>query len=521
MKSAEDSSRVAGADTFAQLRGRAGLLAVLVALSAALALWPTAESLDHEWRSINDYGHGYLVALISAVWFGIVARTQWVAPARPNLLAACVLGAGLFLWLIAYNANIVIGYQVLFPACAWMAVCAVAGWRVGLGFAAPIAFLYFAVPVWDYIVPVLQRMSVSVSETLLGWMGIPAHVSEFTVTIPEGAFQIVEGCSGKRYFMVATAAGTLMAVMERLRGWRFAVPIVGAAVLALVANWIRIIVIIYAGHVTQMQHYLVAKEHITFGAVVFGFLLAGVVLSGRLVQSRSSHAAAATAPTVPMSAASIAEEPPTRMLPLVVVPFGLLAVLFALMEARANATAGPANLVSLPLATGTWQGPLPPAQQWQPSYVGADAKRRAAYASADGTVEVYINAYGEQRQGRELVNFGNKLLAPGEWHRAWPETLETLSSQPPLVSFEARSGDGSLWLVAYTFEVGGWVTVSEPLAQLGYGVRSFLGPAPSGMVALASRCIDTCEAARSRVSRFWGDSSASLLAILPDARSAP
>ena len=47
------------------------------------------------------------------------------------------------------------------------------------------------------------------------------------------------------------------------------------AVLSLLANWVRVYVIIEAGYLTNMQHYLVRVSHYWFGWGVFALALVG------------------------------------------------------------------------------------------------------------------------------------------------------------------------------------------------------------------------------------------------------
>lgn len=494
-------------------QGRAGLLALVAAAAAASVLWPSLESLHEIWQQIHDYRHGYLIAAVAAGWFGLTVRGLWRAPARPSLAGSALLGAALLLWLIALNANSLMLHQLLVPVIVWAAVLAAAGWRAARRALLPVAFLYFAIPIWEHALPVLQRMSVLATETLLALLGVPAEVREYKVTIPEGTFRIVEGCSGKRYFMVTLAIAVLAASVNHLRQWRFLAFVAVCGVLALVANWVRIVIVIYAGHVTDMQHYLVAVEHVTFGNAVFAVLLLIVFLLARLA-SRGAQPADATAASASGSAGQLPDGSVTWC---TTVPLALLLATLGLAHVRANATPAAVDLGSLPLATGTWQGPLPPQPAWQPAYREPDAERRAAYTSEAGAVEVYANGYAEQRQGRELVSHGNTLLAPGAWERVWPPTITRIAPPPfGLAAFEARSADGSLWLIAYTFKIGSWITSSGVLAQLAYGAQSLLGPAPAGVIALAVRCEKNCEAARALAAAFWDDMSGPLLAIVAD-----
>lgn len=496
--------------------GRAGSLAVLTLAVAGLVLRPTLASLLDAWRDVHDYEHGYLVGVIAIAWLAHVARRHWRDPARPSAWGAALLAVVLLAWLIGVNANSQAVHQVLLPVVLWGALLATVGGRLARAAIAPIAFLYFAVPVWEYLLPALQHMSIAATTWLLALLAVPAHIEAYSVTIPDGTFQIIEGCSGKRYLVITAAVAVLAGAACRLRPARFAVLLATACVLALVANWIRIAIIIYAGHVTHMQHHLVAVEHITFGNAVFAVLVVCVTLLAR----RLSRPEVREQPSERSSTPPEANLPPAadaaRSPRWAAVPLGLLVATLVTNQVRASARPEGHAMKDLPGATAPWAGPLAPGDAWMPDYQGADDHRRGAYSSPAGTVEVYANRYAAQRQGSELILYRNTLLAPGKWERPWPPTTVLVESgATSLATFEARAGRES-WLIAYVYEIGGWATTSESLAQLAYGVRSFLGPVPSGVIALASRCETDCEAARARVGAFWGDMSARILTAIPD-----
>jgi EpsI family protein len=416
----------------------------------------------------------------------------------------------MFAWLVAYTANSQMVHQLLFPLIIWTAVWAAVGSRISRHAIVPIAFLYFAVPVWEHALPVLQRLSVAVSETVLGWIGVRAEVNGYSVSIASGTFEIIEGCSGKRYLMVTLAIAVLAAGVNRLRAWRAVAFVAISGLLAMIANWIRIVIVIYAGDAYGMQTYLVAVEHKTLGNVIFGVLLVAVFLLAR----RYAHRQPGLRHTQqPDEAGPAATGGAWRLLPTGV----LLVITFAMGRGMAATHAPGLPPGPLPIATGGWQGPLPGAPAWAPHYSGAVGERRAAYVSGSGRVEVYVNTYGEQKQGQELIQYANTLLAPGAWHRAWPHTTRTLAAQPPLAAFEARGEDGSVWLLAYVYDVGGRRTPASALAQFYYGLQSLRHPAPSGVVALAVRCGADCGAAQALARTFWDDMSAQMLGMMPAA----
>ena len=112
-------------------------------------------------------------------------------------------------------------------------------------------------------------------------MGVATQVDGHSVTIPEGTFSIVEGCSGKRYMVIGLAFATMAGVTHDVRGRGRIILLATATLAALVTNWLRVVVVIYVGHVSNMQNYLVAREHLSFGYALFIPLMAVIFLVAR------------------------------------------------------------------------------------------------------------------------------------------------------------------------------------------------------------------------------------------------
>jgi EpsI family protein len=256
-----------------------------------------------------------------------------------------------------------------------------------------------------------------------------------------------------------------------------------------------------------MQHYLVAVEHLTLGKLLFLPLLGGILLTAR-------WCAGTVEPTVTAASGIVAGPLPRWS---AVPPAGLV---LASMLVTLHPAAGAAQLGGAPLGTGGWEGPLPAQSGWMPGFGDADDQQRLSYQSPDRkSLELYVNLYASQRSGKELVQYNNTLLAPSGWTRPWSSGGSRLSTAGgrALWAFEARAPDEQLWLIAYTYRVGGGLYISEAAAQLAYGMRSLFGPAPAGVVAFASVCDATnCDKARTLVADFWNNMSSPILSMLPD-----
>ncbi len=493
------------------------ILALVTAAVAATgaALWPATTSIVGNWIEIHDYQHGFLIAPLALAWLlraAWNARSQTLCPA-PSTFA--ILATALALWLVALRAHSDIAMEALLPVVAWLAVYAAAGRHAARAAAAPIAYLYFAIPVWEFFLPALQWLAVHVTEAALALAGMPAEVSEFVVTLPAGSFEIVEGCSGKRYFVVGLAVSVVAGVFRRLRGWHLAALVALGGALALAANWIRIFIVIAAGHATDMQHYLVAVEHRSFGNVVFAALLLAIYVAAAVLGRRLSSGGESSLARPPVAARGA-----QRLSPATAVPFLALGAAAAIVQLPAQAAGAAAlRLGPLPVVAGEWQGPLPPAAAWSPRFAGPDAEQRASYRRMDGgTVQLYLNLYRVQLPGKELLSFRNELLAPGNWSRAWPHRVERLdvAEVPSLAAMEAEGPAGGRWLLAYVYKIGSSTAVRAPLAQAAYGLQSLLRPAPAGIVAMTVQCSENCQEARALVQVFWQDMSSSVLGMIPD-----
>ena len=474
----------------------------LLLIVGVVGLWPSWRALGKLWLASADYKHGFIVAGISIVWTLRSRRVIDGVHARPMPGLLPLLALLLACWVVAYRGNSEILQQALLPAILLAAVTAALGAQVGRVLALPLAFLYFVIPLWDQLLPLLQGLTTVVAEQTLDLLQVPTVVDGNDVTIPEGRFTIADACSGKRYLIVGLAFSVIAGVAQGLRRRRLVVLMAIAVLLALLVNWVRVVTIIYAGHVSNMQHYLVAKEHLTFGWLVFIPLLAGLILSARRLARYASPL-----PSAP-NASPVQRVATTSW----IASFVLLSAPIVLIVADATRGAPEPVLAQLPVTTGAWQGPLPASSQWQPRYLGTSAERRGRYSGVDGDIEVYLNVYGAQRQGHELIFFENSVTPPSEWSAAGQPSLE---NSAPTVLVAKRIGTGEKWVMAQTYRIGGKSTMTPAVAQLYYGIQAIWRPVPAGTLAVAARCTLDCESAALRVRAFWRDHAPVLAALIP------
>jgi exosortase A len=471
-------------------RIRVGIMVALL-LAVALAFWPTTASIIVRWTDTltRAYTHGSLIVLMSAfmLWRrrDAIAAVN-VAPAWPAALVTLMLAAA---WFFFLRSSVQIAHQFLLPLLWLSSILTVFGWRMFRHVWFPVGFLYFTVPVWDAILPLLQWASVFAVRGALSLLGIPVYFDGLEFQIPSGRFQIADGCSGLHFFIVALAIATFYGDLHddrwgaRVRLW------VLAAVFALVTNWVRIAIIIVTGHVTDMQHPLVAQEHYSFGWMLFAVAMAGYFLIVRRWPAQP-HPARVDVGAVPGNAVpGLAMAALTLALPAAALRFDSNLADEKTLSPPAFAT-GPSRAVD----------PLWPAA---PHFAGVDHEYRVLRESDGVLVDAYAGLYRRQEQGRELGGFSNQPLGADLRARSSTRAPAPLATEP-WEEIVATDPGGGQWLVWLGYAVGSARFADAGSAQWAYGRASFLGDPLSAVYVLRARCNPGCDSARVALARVAG-----------------
>ena len=132
--------------------------------------------------------------------------------------------------------------------------------------------LVFSLPYFSKLVPVLQWVTVGVTENLLGLAGIPTLVQANYIAIPGGRFLVEEGCSGYSFLASNLLLLFLLSLMARFNWRQFLLGLGLSVLMALLVNWIRVVLIILFAHNFGVAHDFVS-DHYTFGWIVYTIFL--------------------------------------------------------------------------------------------------------------------------------------------------------------------------------------------------------------------------------------------------------
>ena len=134
-------------------------------------------------------------------------------------------------------------------------------------------FLFFSLPYYSQVSDLLRPLTIIVTDGLIGIAGIPVLVQEYFIAIPEGIFFIAQGCSGVRVMTINLLLLFLYSIMSRFNIYQFLQGLIVAVVIALVANWLRLIIIILFANKFGIDHDFV-QDHVNFGWFLYATLLA-------------------------------------------------------------------------------------------------------------------------------------------------------------------------------------------------------------------------------------------------------
>jgi len=492
-------TRTSRAEGWVALLPTGRLSAIAGALFAAgLIYWPSSAALAGLWSDTENraYTHGYLI-LLTSLWLIFRDRRQVeAAPLRPQPLALLAVLPLSALWLIAWRAGVQDLHLVVLPALVFSALLAVLGWSVARVLLFPLGFLYFALPLWGDLVGILQHLSVEATHALIWLTGLPAYMDGNFVHLPAGSLEIADGCSGLHFLIVGLAMAALYGELSRDSLLRRIAWLCLMGGLAIVANWLRIFVIVAAAYATAMKTFLVTVDHYWFGWLVFAATFAAFLW----IANRSAGAHGPES-VKPLPAATTGRRSSGLTVQTCAAALACMAVLPVLIYAADLRRPAAASTVAIdwPQQQGAWQGPrLQPTTPWRPEFRGATASALREYMDASGRpVELFAVAYRTQRQGMELVTYDNSLLGDDTLRLLDERIVNTRAGAWREATVMDASGEQSI--IWSQYRIGERAFVRPHASQLWYGITALASQPVSSLLALRTVCESGCEPARTRL----------------------
>ena len=189
--------------------------ALLLVLAWTLFLYrETSMAMVTIWSRSETFTHGFLVPPI-VMW--LVWRQRWAIaalPPRPTAGAFVLVAGAAFAWLLGDLVAVNAVTQLALVALLVLAVPAMVGLPVTRLIIFPLGFLFFCVPLGEFLMPQLMEWTANFTVLALRLSGIPVYREGLQFVIPSGNWSVVEACSGVRYLIASLTVGTLFAYLN-------------------------------------------------------------------------------------------------------------------------------------------------------------------------------------------------------------------------------------------------------------------------------------------------------------------
>lgn len=405
---------------------RVVLPALIIALLVIIGLfWPTVVGMATIWWNFETYAHGMLVVPI--ILYMIGTRRRQLAVLEPQvapigLILLILLSLG---WLVADAAEVSIVQHFALAALLQAAAYTLLGPQVTWAIAFPLAYLLFAVPVGEALIPPLQRVTAWFTVEGLRLTGIPVWWEGLHLVVPSGSFEVAEACSGLRYLIASVALGFLYAYLSYRNIWRRLAFIALSVAMPIVANGIRAYGIVMIAHLSEMK-YAVGVDHLIYGWLFFGL----VVLLMFWIGSFWSEPVDDVPTLAPLSLNQLPVPVPSSggyvgryvVWTVAVILAAAVGPLWADWINRTEMNTASVTLQA-PSSMAPWQGPEAAAGDWEPKFSGADAVVRSQYLRDGRIVYLYIAYYRQQRPDAKLVSSQNSLYDGKRWRYVGEERI--------------------------------------------------------------------------------------------------
>jgi exosortase A len=395
---------------------RSTLAAIALTMAALLALhWRTIESMVAIWVRSETFTHCFLIVPIVLVLLWMRRHELRSITPSPDLLGFVLLAAAGFAWLVGDAGQVLVVQQYAVTAMLPATVIALAGRHVAAAAAFPLAFLFFAVPVGEALIPLLMESTAALIVAALQITHVPVFREGLFITVPSGNWSVVEGCSGLRYLIASVTVGSLYAYLC-YAGWRKRALFIFAAIaVPIVANGVRAYLIVMIAHLSNMR-YALGVDHLVYGWLFFGLVMAllfWIGSFGRDIDAADRRAPVSGPRRTPGGTRAVAA--------LAAVSLICAWPLYA-WHAQGSAAAV-AAVLRAPEGAGGWRADATALTDWRPRYGGASASAFEVYRNGDAAVALYLAYYRDQRQGSELVNSQNVMVLQKD--PVWASTGES------------------------------------------------------------------------------------------------
>lgn len=447
-------------------------------------------SLVQLWLKM-DYAYSMgLLALALAIYSVYLKRNVIAACAqKPHILSYLFLFCSALTLTLSSYLNIQIGSQLMLVPVLFFGISSITGFKAATTTIIPLLYILFAIPVWDYLNPFLQALTTVVSISIVELLEMPAFIIENTINLPYGALEIAGGCSGLRYFIV-TLILVLYFSQQRENSIRTVLTMFFiAAGFSLIANWIRVVLLIVIAHKTNMQSSLVA-DHEMFGWVVYVLtMLPCLWLLLRIERRALTEKENAAVSEDEQEQTSITYSPSSSNAVLAIIAISTAPILIGVAQHQQAQSYSEApfetTLATTPIGWVTLETQTSP---FETGFSGAEQESNFQLVNtlSGTTLNIKVLRYGSEQQGAELVNNSNQL-ASDNWRTG--STMKRGFYNQNILSNKRNQKLAVSWY----YRIAETRTTHELRAKLSQLASAFKSAPEKALVAISMQCSANCE----------------------------
>lgn len=478
--------------------------------------WPTASQVAGIWWSYETFAHGLVVFPIAAwlIWVkrrNLVGLTPQPVPWMALPVAAATTG-----WLVAEFITVNALAHLSLMTALVLAFIGMLGWTIARRLAFPLGFLFFGVPMGEFLIPYLMDYTAIFTVWALRVTGVPVYQEGLFFVIPSGRWSVVEACSGIRYLIASLMVGTLFAYLNYTSLRRRLIFVGVAIAVPILANWMRAYLIVMIGHLTD-NRLAAGVDHLLYGWVFFGIVIGLMFWIGSMwredeVVSASATRTSSAAVDTRSSSVNAARAVPI-LVALVIAPL-IWQEMDAPVEPYSVALAAPAPGPGWTAEDGVFF-------DYMPRFSGYRSSLYQIYRHEDGgVVALYVAYFADQRSGSQMVTSRNRLnfrddSVPVNWQIV---SRQSVDMPPGRVLRTMLSDAGRVLAAWHWFWSDGEIVTSDKLAKVKFAMKRLTArPDDAAFVLVLTPTGDRSEDAKPLVETFLRDHGAAIDAMLASA----
>jgi EpsI family protein len=426
-------------------------------------------ALIDEWLSAGPYNHGLL-------GFGLALYVFWIkkeafAFPRSRFLNLLPLCAASLLLLVANLASIgqlqILGLFLVIVAL----LLSLYGLKIINTLFLPFLMIFLLLPVWNVLQIPLRDISTWVSFNTVDLLGFEIMREGYYLLTPGGTFIVEESCSGLGFFLASALYAVFVAQINHLSRKSAALFFILAVLVAIIANWIRITVIIIVGSQTAMQHFIV-QDHLTFGWLVFAacfipLIFIGNIYFGEQVAAKSNDQSA----------------PKKQQSFNITYLFSVFTIVICFSAGTfiISSRYDPEYkfiLPSIPNYTKVGASSAT-SHNWEIVSKGATSEEYTHFLQEKELIQVYLANYVRQYQGAEMIFIENSLFDKDRWFKDEQQIIKLATASPlkqiNLLTLHRNSQRSRL--IAYWYLIDGRYITDKKMAKW-YEVQATLKGQP-------------------------------------------